>query len=129
VLERGAQSSSASYSSSWPSSKLSFLNTTKSKLIVRFVEDRSYKLLIVDSIMNLFRESASESELLHQLICRTRLLWSRRIIRATTSKRIPRERCELISRNSINSSLDSRSYRRSSISLSSSLIKYRRIQG
>jgi predicted ATP-dependent serine protease len=64
VLEHGVQSSSASYSSSWPSSKLSFLDTTKSKLIVRFVEDRSYKLLIVDSIMNLFRESASRKRVI-----------------------------------------------------------------
>lgn len=56
------------------------------KLIVRFVEDRSYKLLIVDSIMNLFRQSAQRSVERHQLMNRTRLLRSRRTVGATTGK-------------------------------------------
>ena len=52
----------------------------------RFVEDRTYKLLIVDSIMNLFSQSAYGRGTGAELIYRTRLLWSRRIIRATTGK-------------------------------------------
>ena len=39
--------------------KLAFdITNSCNKLTSRFVEDRSYKLLIVDSIMNLFRKSA-----------------------------------------------------------------------
>lgn len=57
VLEPGALSSSASSSSSLPSGQLAL--TVPIGQIAdtrRFVEDRTYKLLIVDSIMNLFRK-------------------------------------------------------------------------
>jgi len=52
----------------------------------RFVEDRTYKLLIVDSIMNLFSQSAYVRGTGVELIYRTRLLGSRRIIRTTTGQ-------------------------------------------
>jgi len=52
----------------------------------RFVEDRTYKVLIVDSVMNLFSQSAYGRGTGAELIYRTRLLWSRRIIRTSTGQ-------------------------------------------
>jgi len=69
---------------SWPSSELP-MSQDLLQADDRFVEDRSYKLLIVDSIMNLFRSSAVITPR-SQLTYRTRLLWSRRTIRETTGK-------------------------------------------
>lgn len=59
MLEHGVRSSNVSSFWSWPLSKLP-MSQDLLQANDRFVEDRSYKLLIVDSIMNLFRKSATK---------------------------------------------------------------------
>jgi hypothetical protein len=54
--ERGVLSSNAIC---WLTSLFGMLKTPNYDLTVSFVEDRTYKLLIVDSIMNLFRGSVA----------------------------------------------------------------------
>ena len=86
----------------------------KSELTGSFVEDRTYKLLIVDSIMNLFRKSGVLVRF-GWLTTRSRLFWARRAFGTTAGEsNVWSVRRKLTSRNSTNSSPGCRSCPKSS---------------
>ena len=98
----------------------------------RFVEDRTYKVLIVDSVMNLFSQSAYGRGTGAELIYVQDKITLVEENYPNVNRSAPRPafaKNKLIYRNSINSSLDFRSFLRSSTSLFCLPIKFKQIQG